>query len=392
MEGTIRGRKGPPGRVIREAVDAARRLEALGHARPIVLAVHPVTQNPFAALLYKRTWDHGIAPIPVFRIDDLDELAGLPGMGIRTVLHLHWTNRVLRGVTTEDAGRAAIASFLAVIDRFIEGGGRLVWTVHNVLPHDTRWPRLDADLQQAIVDRASMVHVLAAATADLVAEWFTLPAERVLHVPMPSYRGVYEDIVSRDEARNRLELDPDALVYGTVGAIKPYKGLEDLLDAFDTLIEGNPRPRRLLVAGAPDAAPETRRLVDRCAAHPFVSIHPRRIDPAEMQLFLRATDVAVLPYEHSLNSGVLLLALTFGLPVVAPATGGMGETVSDAVARTYDPNRTGSLVEALRASDALIADDAARAASRDAALTIAADHDPDALSEAFARGLVERLA
>lgn len=390
MEVLVRGRRGAAGRAIIEAVDAARRLEALGHERPTILAVHPVTQNPFAALLYKRTWQHGIATLPLPRIDELDELAPLPGLGIRTVLHLHWTTKVLADVDSEETGRAAIDGFLARIDRFLETGGRLVWTVHNVLPHDARWLRLEADLQQAIVDRADVVHVMAATTAAAAAEWFTIPPERTLHVPMPSYRGVYEDIVSRDEARYRLGLEPDEVVYGFVGAVKPYKGLEGLVDAFDALTETDSRPRRLLIGGAPDAAPSTLRFVERCAGHPRIVIHPRRIRDEEMQLFLRASDIAVLPYEHSLNSGVLLLAMTFGLPVVAPASGGMGETVDRAVARTFDPAIAGSLVEALRSCEELI-EPGTLAATRDAALGVAADHDPDRISDAFCTGLLERL-
>ena len=94
--------------------------------------------------------------------------------------------------------------------------------------------------------------------------------------------------------------------------------------------------------------------------------------------------MAVLPYEHVLNSGVLLLAVTFGLPVVAPSGLGMGELVSAAFARTFAPGDRAALLGALRGADELI-EPGAREQARDAALAFAAEHHPDGISGAFAQ-------
>jgi beta-1,4-mannosyltransferase len=378
------------GRVLFEALAAARRLDALGHQPPTVMAIHPTSANPFQPLTYRRTWENGIGPVPMRRWDELDELLPLPGLGIRTILHLHWTNAVLQRVPDEAAGRVAISAFLDRLDRFLDGGGRLVWTVHNVLPHDVRFHALEAELQQAVVDRAAAIHILAAGTIQATADWFTIPPDRVIHVPLPSYRGAYADIYSPHEARHRLEIDPDDVVYGLVGRIKPYKGLTILLDAFDRLIETDPRPRRLLIAGPPDQAPATAAFLERAQAHPRVTVHPRAFPDDEMQLFLRATDLAVLPYEDVLNSSVLFLALTFGLPVIVPAAGGIGEEITPAFGRTFVPGDLDSLIAALRAGDELL-DPSTREGAHEAALAVAAEHDPDRLGERFAREVLSRV-
>ena len=378
------------GRTLHEALAAARRLVALGHEPATVLAVHPTSANPFQPLTYRRTWENGIGPVPMRRWEELDELRPLPGLGIRTVLHLHWTHAVLQRVSDEASGRVAMAGFLDRLDRFLDADGRLVWTVHNVLPHDVRFHSLEAELQQAVVDRAAAVHILAANTIEATADWFTIPPERVMHVPLPSYRGAYADIYSPNEARHRLGIDPDDVVYGLVGRIKPYKGLTTLLDAFDRLIETDPRPRRLLIAGPPDQAPETAALLDRARAHPRLTLHARTFPDDEMQLFLRATDLAVLPYEDVLNSSVLFLALTFGLPVIVPAAGGIGEEIGPAFGRTFVPGDLDGLVAALRAGDELL-EPVAREDARRAALAVAAEHDPDRLGERFARELLSRV-
>jgi glycosyltransferase involved in cell wall biosynthesis len=390
MDGRLRGTKAGPGRAIAEAIEAAVRLSALGHEPATILAFHPVTLNPFQPQLYRRAWDNGLGPVPLHRIEELDELAPLPELGIRTVLHLHWTHGVLARAADEPAARAAVGKFLERLDRFRAAGGKLCWTVHNVLPHDARFAAIEAQLQQAVVDRADVVHIMARDTVEAVSQWFTIPSTTVLHVPLPSYRGVYQDIVSGSEARHSLGIAADEVVYGLFGAIKPYKGLAVLLDAFEAVADEGVRPRRLLVAGAPDDAPATEAFLARARDHPAVTLHARRIGDNEMQLFLRATDVAVLPYEDVLNSSVLFLVLTFGLPVVAPSEGGIAEEIEPTFGRTFAQGDPGSLAAALLATDELIAP-RAHSATAAAALDVAARHDPDVIGDAFAQGILHGI-
>jgi glycosyltransferase involved in cell wall biosynthesis len=343
--------------------------------------------NPYQALLYSRTWRHGIATVPLYHLDDLDDLVAVASAaGARVVLHLHWTNRILEDSPNESTAKATLAKFVARLDRFVAAGGSVVWTVHNTLPHDARMPALEAALQQAIVDRATMVHVLSANTPQAVAEWFSIPADRVLHVPHPNYIGAYTDVISPEAARWELNIPGDDTVYGLFGAIKPYKGLEHLIDAFDAALQRDPGRRRLLVAGGPDDDPQTEAFLRRCVLHPFVALHARKIPGDEMQVFLRAADIAVLPYLRSLNSGVLMLALSFGLPVVAPAVGAIAEIVTPDIGRTFVPGDRDSLVAAL-----ISADELRSAEAREAAVRAARQYDPARLSDQFSRGLAERV-
>jgi beta-1,4-mannosyltransferase len=384
----LRGRSREPGAAADDAAAALRQLEGLGVDEPILLAYHPIARmNPYQALLYSRAWENGIATVPLYHLDDLDDVVAVASAaGARVVLHLHWTNRILEDSLTEASGRAALARFTDRLDRFLAAGGSLAWTVHNTLPHDARLPVVEAALQQAIVDRATVVHVLSANTPQAVAEWFTIPEDRVLHVPHPNYIGAYIDIVSPEAARWELSLPADDTVYALLGAIKPYKGVELIIDAFDAALQRDPGRRRLLVAGGPDADPATEAFLRRCVLHPFITLHARKIPGDEMQVFLRAADIAVLPYVRSLNSGVLMLALSFGIPVVAPAVGGIAEVVTPEIGRTFVPGDLDSLVGALAAADELRTPSA-----REAALRVARQYDPARLSAEFSRGVAERV-
>lgn len=384
MRGIMRSANASPGALTVDALDAVRALGAMGH-EPVVLAYHPIARwNPVLELLYREAWDLGIAAIPLPEEDRIEELTAFAALGHRTVLHLHWLNLPLATAPTPDEAARAVDAFLERLDRFLAAGGRIAWTVHNILSHGSRFEAVEARLLAAVAQRSAVIHVMAERTRELVAPWYDLPADRIIHVPHPSYFGAYEDHLGRAQARHELGLMPDELVYQATGAIRAYKGLTDLLDAWDTL-PPTP-PRRLLIAGPVGRDPGTPELVERAVLQPRVLVHGGHIPAGQMQLFLRAADVAVLPYVRSLNSGSLMLALTFGLPVIVPAGGGLADLVDDRFAVTYPPDSPGGLAEAL-----VRAADVATPAAREAALEVARAHDPVVLSRRFAEGLRRML-
>jgi hypothetical protein len=117
-----------------EALAALRALQAADDD-PLILAYHPVARmNPYQALLYGRAWTAGIAPVPLVRMERIAELIELARLGIGTLLHLHWINVVMRDAATPGEARKRGAQFLRVLDRYRDAGGRIAWTIHNILP------------------------------------------------------------------------------------------------------------------------------------------------------------------------------------------------------------------------------------------------------------------
>jgi beta-1,4-mannosyltransferase len=385
MNGQLRGPGQAPGEFTDEAISALRSIEASGRD-PLLLAYHPIARlNPYHSLLYQRAWQSGIAPVPLLRDETFSELTELARLGFASVLHLHWLNLVLAQSGSAREAHRDRQAYLAKLDRYRAAGGRLMWTVHNILPHAARFEDEEARLSADIVERCEIVHTMAATTPEIVAPWFRIPPEKVLQVPHPSYIGAYEDRISREQARHELGLGPDEIVHVVLGAIRPYKGLIELLDVWDE-IAGEGTPRRLVIAGGPTDEAGIAELIERAAVHPSVLLHARPVAPADVQIYLRAADIAVLPYVRSLNSGALLLAVTFGLPAVVPGGGGLAEVVDDRFARSFSVDDPASLVTALHEAEAMD-----RVAARVAALEVAQRHAPAALSERFAEGVRERL-
>lgn len=147
------------------------------------------------------------------------------------------------------------------------------------------------------------------------------------------------------------------------GLLRPYKGIENLLDAFrrvegaELWIVGNPRM---------DVAP-LRELA--AATGSRVRFVTRFVEDAEIPAIFRRADLLALPYLDAEHSGVLYTGLAFGKPLVLSAVGGFPEVAAAGAARLVPPGDTGALSSALAE---LVADEGARAELAAAATAAAA--------------------
>ena len=109
--------------------------------------------------------------------------------------------------------------------------------------------------------------------------------------------------------------------------MRPYKCVDELLSAFAALPD---LTARLIVAGGcGDAAleAELHRLAARDAR---VRLDLRHVPDNEVPVLMGAADVVCCPSRGVLTSGSVLLAMSYGRPVIAPSVGCIPETVGDA--------------------------------------------------------------
>jgi len=321
-----------------------------------VLAYYPVARgNPFQALIYSALDSVGVTPVPTYDLPTTVQFARLlSGSDVSLGVHIHWLTPVLAGAEDEADALRRAKEYLEQLRELVDLGGRIVWTVHNILPHDTRFPDVDAKLCQGVVDAAERVHVMSPRTLELVSSWYEIPPSKVVHVPHPAYHGVYPSHISQARARAELGIPPHVITFVMFGLLAPYKGLTELLDAYDTLCLRAPGRYALIVAGAPTDDEETQAACERLLTHPSAYAALRKVPVDEVQLYLRSADIAVFPYRRSLNSGALALALTFGLPVVLRDNAGDTATVDETFAVTYDGAGDGLVTALERAAERLV--------------------------------------
>jgi glycosyltransferase involved in cell wall biosynthesis len=141
-------------------------------------------------------------------------------------------------------------------------------------------------------------------------------------------------------------LQPNQYVYLFLGHLAPYKGVDLLLGAFAEVAGPDDA---LLIAGPSLSKAVADEVASASIADPRIMVRNEYVPDEEMQRYLLSADAVVAPYRAVLTSSSVVLGLSYGLPVVAPALGCLPELVPLEAGILYDPNRHGSLADALRA-------------------------------------------
>jgi glycosyltransferase involved in cell wall biosynthesis len=230
--------------------------------------------------------------------------------GVR-IVHIHWTYEFSRS-SGALGGRLARWWFEVFLNFAHSSGLKVVWTAHNVLPHE---PVFDDDIsaRRALATRADAIIALSPHSAQEVSELFgatkvTVISHGPLEIPTSS--------AGRDSARSALDVGPRPC-FSFFGILRPYKGLETLIAASELL--GDKVAVRITGRGDPTYVAKLTSLVDAAnSAGADVQFEPRRRSDAELADFLSASDVCVFPFTRVNNSSSVLLALATGVPVIIP--------------------------------------------------------------------------
>lgn len=226
-------------------------------------------------------------------------------------------------------------------------GPRLVYTVHDIRSRYGWWRRtwLSTTSLYALADDL-IVHSEASKAA-LCAAAGAGPSR--VHVIRPGALSEWSGPpVARNLARAKLALPPKAPLVLFFGGIKPYKGLNLLIEALPRVVERLPTAR-LVIAGRP-AEPFARyeRAIDRLQLDDHIIRRLGYVPEDEVAPYFSAADVVALPYTEGDFSGVLMAAYAFGCPVVATDTGGIGQTVAkDDTGYMVPPRDRRALAEAI---------------------------------------------
>src|SRR5262249_15405108 len=133
------------------------------------------------------------------------------------------------------------------------------------------------------------------------------------------------------EAKRRLGIGEREKAMLFFGRLRPYKGLEYLLSAFE-LLSATDSSYRLIITGESKKGSEAyyESIQERIMSHPNRDRIISRIEfvpDQDAEIYLKAADVMVLPYKDIFQSGVLFLGYSFGLPVVAADVGAFREEI-----------------------------------------------------------------
>ena len=306
----------------------------------------PLVANPYQRLLCEQLEELGLTLVEGARLK-----LGWLWRSRRSVdvLHFHWPQSYYRFRRGPRFIRPAgpwlkLAAFVRRLEPARRLGYLLVWTVHQVYPHETTSRRLDGGAGTALARRCDLLLAHDRSTARRVRDEFGVRAESVEIVPHASYGGVYRAGRTREEVRAELGIPLDAFVFLCFGELRAYKDLETVLRGFG---EASLPHATLVVAGGVTDERTASCVRTVAATDPGVGALLDFVAYDRVAELFAACDAAVLARADGGTSGSLLLALSLDRLMVVPSMPAYQEIVAGTARWYFAPHDAASLGRAL---------------------------------------------
>lgn len=214
------------------------------------------------------------------------------------VFHVHWPEFLLR-----EQGRSRILGYLlfaALVARLWLGRRPVVRTLHNLEPHESA----------GAVERY-LLQLLDRRTTTWIRINTITPrrAPRTLTILHGHYRDWFSALPVPTAVSGRL-------LY--FGLIRPYKGVESLLEAFMAIDTHTDEGASLRVVGNPSSAVLRHQIEAAVTRDARVGARLEYVDDATLAEEIGHAQLVVLPFRQMHNSGSVLLALSLDRPVLVP--------------------------------------------------------------------------
>ncbi|WP_263785482.1 glycosyltransferase family 4 protein [Salinibacter grassmerensis] len=321
------GPEKPPG------ADSGRPLKVLGWP-----GFSSENGNPYTRLLYEAMEMKGNVEVDGFTMFE-------PFQRRYDVWHVHWPEDFL-SYRSPVAAYFYVAAELFLFAWARLSGTRLVWTVHDLGPHESYHPQLERLFWPLFLPMVDGIISLSETAREEAYDRFpVLRSVPSAIVPHGHYRTAYPESVSKGESRRQSGLDPEAPVMLFVGRIRPYKNVVPLVQTFR---QWEKPEARLVVAGNPVSDDLGGRVQATAEGDARVRTALRFIEEDEMPALIAGADLVVLPYESIMHSGSALLALSYDRPILVPDRGAMTE-LQGRVGRDWVRTYTGELTPSVLA-------------------------------------------
>ena len=186
------------------------------------------------------------------------------------------------------------------------------WTAHEPKPWD-RW------LTHHFEQQMDIFTTLSIAIRDQIKNESTKPTWGSLHpvaIDLPSQ-------IPQQKAREKLNLRPEKKYLLFFGLIRPYKGLELLLNA----LQDHPNLHLMIVGECYENEYKYRSIIKQLKLEQRVVFENRFVNDRETAHYFSAADALILPYTSASQSGVLALAYHFETPVLVTDHKGLADPI-----------------------------------------------------------------
>lgn len=232
------------------------------------------------------------------------------------VIHVHWST-VLYGSRWALKSAWLLWRNFRYLRKLKNQGVKILWTMHNFYAHDYPHPKIDRYGREQLGELADAIIIQQKkAATDCQQRW---PQRKINYLPHGHYLEAYGPLVARSvKKREDWGFKGDDLVLISLGAIRPYKGLEEIVDAIRSTNNSN---LKMLIAGQGQAS-YIQRLKSLVAGDSRFVFYDKFVADEKVPEFLSLADYGIFWYDDSvLTSGGIILSLSYGLSVIARSSG-----------------------------------------------------------------------
>ena len=249
-----------------------------------------------------------------------------------TILHYHWlefqTLKALFGMPYK----------LLCIALYKLFGGSIVWTVHNLSPHDKKYLKLHRSIHQWMAKRASLIHVHSTSALSLASEYLSIKKEKIVILEHPQFPSIelnkeeaQKEFLSNYGDRRKLLQSPVFLIFG---GISEYKGIREIIDIL-TSIENK---FNLIIAGFVKVGHEDLHnyIIDKTVDDERVIYVPTFIPDEHFPSLLHSSDICLFNYDEILTSGGVAMAMAYKKKIIAPNLGCLQDLKNEDLVSLFD--------------------------------------------------------
>jgi D-inositol-3-phosphate glycosyltransferase len=237
------------------------------------------------------------------------------------VFHILWANRFVM------LDRILMNLYYRIL------GKKLLLTAHNVNQqqrdgHDNGYNRFTLRVYYGLMHH---IFVHTDKMKEQLLTEFKVPAVKVSVIPFGINNTLPNTNLTKYEARKKLNLANDRKTILFFGRLAKYKGLRYAVEALERLSE-NDNSYHLIIAGRIEQGHESHwteinNAIETKKLGHVIEKKIEHIPEEDVELYFKSADVLILPYKDIFQSGVLFLAYSFGLPVIASDVGSFREDI-----------------------------------------------------------------
>jgi beta-1,4-mannosyltransferase len=215
---------------------------------------------------------------------------------------------------------------------FILKKKKLVYSVENLVSHDAN-ANLEFEKKwiNKIVSSSNKIICSNHAAKKIFSEFYRVKNLNDIHVvPHPSYTSYYENNLTREQSKSYLKINDDGPVLIALGFVKHYKGYDQILEIISSFksLSGT-----FIIAGKCHNSKlknKLKSLIQNNKSNIKIIFRDEFIKKEEIQIYHKAADGAIFNYlDTPINPGSLILAMGFGLNILAPIVGAIPELVPE---------------------------------------------------------------